>query len=131
MRKTFGLFAPLMLSLMLLFTACEDNDSTSLTGSWRAATLALTDSSGKERKASLPAEWNGVLVIHADGTFTFASTKDGHAESGKGQWSQTDDHLTFSYNGDGQMEYTIDGDRLVLSRDIPEGHFQLFWTKTD
>jgi len=129
MRRAFCLVYLALLPLVMFLTGCEDENVTSLEGTWCATTLILVDNSAHKLETSLPETWTEILSLHPDGTFSYDTTQDGRTESGAGRWSRTEDQLTFSSNGEGHICYGIEGNHLVLTGDIPEGHFTLVWTK--
>jgi len=129
MRKVYIFSWMLLLIFVLLNAGCEDEDSTSLEGTWQAFKLVYYDMSGDESEHDLPEDWEEVLSLNPDGTFLSDSTQKGRTYTAKGSWSRTSDDLLFVQRGEGQMVYEIDGNTLVLSGNIPEGSFSLFWKK--
>jgi uncharacterized lipoprotein NlpE involved in copper resistance len=119
------------LAVLLLLGGCSDgSDSTELVGTWQAAKLVVTDTSGTRTETPLPASWSETLVLNLDGTFAFASTQNGRTRTGGGFWGETADGLVFAGRRETTRAYRLDGKTLVMSGAIPEGTYALRWRKT-
>jgi uncharacterized lipoprotein NlpE involved in copper resistance len=128
MRRIYQLSSLLLLATFFL-TGCEDEDTTSLAGTWQAFKIVLSGVSDSESEHPLPETWVEVLSLNPDGTFSSHSTQKGRTEAETGRWSYTPSNLILTQRGQDQIEYRMEGHTLVLSGNIPEAEFSLYWKK--
>lgn len=113
----------------LLLSGCEDTKDTSLEGTWQATKLVCTDAVGARTAGPLPSTWVEMLLLKPDGTFSYSSTQAGKTVTGTGLWGHTETELVLAGKQERRTDYRIDGDELVLSGNIPEGPYSLYWSK--
>lgn len=114
-----------LLLLSLVFTGCEknDNDQTSVHGTWQAQKIVLQGITSEEPVVRLiyfedidpSTPWAEEILFEEDYEFTFTSTFNGSILTGQGTWTQTNDIITCFQNGVPQLEYHVEGSTIILS----------------
>lgn len=119
-----------LMGSLALFTGCDDDDSLpggSVVGTWNAEKVFMVNLEGVRSKTVMDEDWTETVTFNEDGSWSYSYIYNGSSASGTGYY--TDDGTVIRINGQDDMAYTADGDRMSWFGSVDNGTYEINWKR--